>query len=307
MTSIPRPSRPSRLSFPSRVSRDGLAWMVLAQVFFAGMNVCTRLGARDLPWSEIAAARFLIGALIALTIAWYRGSSLRITDRPSTWRRSVYGTIAAICTFYPLASSRIALGDAATLSATAPIFVALLSGPLLGERVGNRLGLAIGLGFAGIAAVVRPSLGSDIPVAAIATLGAAFYALAMIWLRKIGPGESHEAVVLHFSLVAMVALLVIALPVWRWPDWRSGWFLLGAGLGGGGAQIAMTRAYSLHRAAPVTALTGLGIVLTHLLAIPVFGDQPTGWQVAGSLLVIAASVMLTVGGEPAPAPVRAGN
>lgn len=281
--------------------------MVLAQVFFAGMNVCTRLGARDLPWSEIAAARFLIGALIALTIAWYRGSSLRITDRPSTWRRSVYGTIAAICTFYPLASSRIALGDAATLSATAPIFVALLSGPLLGERVGNRLGLAIGLGFAGIAAVVRPSLGSDIPVAAIATLGAAFYALAMIWLRKIGPGESHEAVVLHFSLVAMVALLVIALPVWRWPDWRSGWFLLGAGLGGGGAQIAMTRAYSLHRAAPVTALTGLGIVLTHLLAIPVFGDQPTGWQVAGSLLVIAASVMLTVGGEPAPAPVRAGN
>jgi drug/metabolite transporter (DMT)-like permease len=307
MTSIPRPSRPSRLSFPSRLSRDGLAWMVLAQVFFAGMNVCTRLGARDLPWSEIAAARFLIGALIALTIAWYRGSSLRITDRPSTWRRSVYGTIAAICTFYPLASSRIALGDAATLSATAPIFVALLSGPLLGERVGNRLGLAIGLGFAGIAAVVRPSLGSDIPVAAIATLGAAFYALAMIWLRKIGPGESHEAVVLHFSLVAMVALLVIALPVWRWPDWRSGWFLLGAGLGGGGAQIAMTRAYSLHRAAPVTALTGLGIVLTHLLAIPVFGDQPTGWQVAGSLLVIAASVMLTVGGEPAPAPVRAGN
>jgi drug/metabolite transporter (DMT)-like permease len=289
------------------ISREGLAWMVLAQLFFAGMNVCTRLGARDLPWSEIAAARFLIGALIALAIAGYRGSSLRITDRPSTWRRSGYGTIAAICTFYPLASSRIALGDAATLSATAPIFVALLSGPLLGERVGHRLGLAIGLGFAGIVAVVRPSLGGEIPVAAIATAGAAFYALAMIWLRKIGPGESHEAVVLHFSLVAMVALVVIALPVWRWPDGRSGWFMLGAGLGGGGAQIAMTRAYALHRAAPVTALSGLGVVLTHLLAIPIFGNQPTGWQVAGSLLVIAASVMLTVGEEPAPAPVRAGT
>jgi drug/metabolite transporter (DMT)-like permease len=289
------------------ISRDGLAWMVLAQVFFAGMNVCTRLGARDLPWSEIAAARFLIGALIALVIAWYRGSSLRISDRPSTWRRSVYGTIAAMCTFYALASNRIALGDAATLSATAPIFVALLSGPLLGERVGGRLALAIGLGFAGIVAVVRPSLGSEMPVAAIATAGAAFYALAMIWLRKIGPGESHEAVVLHFSLVALVSLIAIGLPVWRWPDWRSSWFLLGAGLGGGGAQIAMTRAYSLHRAAPVTALSGLGIVLTHLLAIPVFGDQPTGWQVAGSLLVIAASVLLTVGRQPAPSQVRVRN
>jgi drug/metabolite transporter (DMT)-like permease len=105
-----RLSRPSRPSHPSRLSRDGLGWMVLAQVFFAAMNVCTRVGARELPWSEIAAARFLVGALIALGLARYRGSSLRITDGPNTWRRSVLGTAAAVCTFYALASSRIALG-----------------------------------------------------------------------------------------------------------------------------------------------------------------------------------------------------
>ena len=300
MASIPRPTASPRRSLLSRLSHHGLAWMVLAQLFFAGMNVCTRLGARYLPWSEIAAARFFIGALIALAIGWLRSSSLRITDRPSTWRRTVYGTIAAMCTFYALSSSRITLGDAATLTATAPIFVALLSGPLLGERVGGRLTLAIGLGFGGIVAVVRPSLASEIPVAAIATAGAAFYALAMIWLRKIGPGESHEAVVLHFSLVALATLTLIGLPAWRRPDWGSGWALLGAGLGGGAAQIAMTRAYALHRAAPVTALSGLGIVLTYLLAIPIFGDQPTRWQAAGSLLVIAATVLLTLGGEPVP-------
>jgi drug/metabolite transporter (DMT)-like permease len=278
--------------------------MALAQLFFAGMNVSTRLGARDLLWSEIAAVRFLVGALIALAVAWYRGSSLRISDRPSTWRRSVYGTLAAACTFYALASSRIALGDAATLTASGPIFVALLSGPLLGERVGGRVALAIALGFAGIVAVARPSLTLALPVAGIATAGAVFYALAMIWLRKIGPGESHEAVVLHFSSVALVTFLVMALPVWRWPDWNNGLFLLGAGLGGGGGQIAMTRAYALHRAAPVTALSGLGIVLTHLLAIPVFGDRPSFWQVAGSLLVIAATLLLASAREPASSPVR---
>lgn len=112
--------------------------MALAQLFFAGMNVCTRLGARDLAWTEIAAVRFLIGAMIAVAIAWHRGSSLRISDGSSAWRRSLFGTVAALCTFYALASSRIALGDAATLSATAPIFVALLSQPLLGERVSGR-------------------------------------------------------------------------------------------------------------------------------------------------------------------------
>jgi drug/metabolite transporter (DMT)-like permease len=266
--------------------------MVLAQLCFAGMNVCTRLGAAHLPWQEIAAARFLIGALIAVGLASIRQVSLRVTDRPGTWRRSIFGTLSALGTFYALSSTRIGLGDAATLSATAPIFVALLSGPLLGEKVGPRLWIAVAIAFAGVVALLRPSFEVAAPVAAVATVGAFFYALAMIWLRKIGPGESHEAVVLHFSLVATVTMVALALPRWEWPDARGGLFLLGAGLGGGGAQIAMTRAYSLERAAPVTALSNLGMVFTYLLALPVFPDRPTGWQIGGSLLVIAATVLV---------------
>lgn len=282
-----------------------LAWMALAQLLFAGMNVCTRLGARDTPWSEVAAVRFLVGAVIALVVAWQRGSALRVRDQASAWRRSGYGTLAAVCSFYALASPRMALGDVATLGATAPIFVALLSRPLLSEPVEGWVTFAVALGFAGVVAVVRPSLTVAIPVALIATGGAAFYALAMIWLRKIGPGESHEAVVLHFSLIALTSFVLLALPDWRWPNWPSALLLLGAGIGGGGGQIAMTRAYSLHRAAPVAALSGLGIVLTYLLAIPALGDRPTFWQVLGSLLVITASVVLAISSRPTPAPARA--
>ncbi|HEV8178448.1 MAG TPA: DMT family transporter [Gemmatimonadales bacterium] len=288
------PSFPSFPTFPL-----ALRWMVLAQLFFAGMNVCTRLGSRDLPWAEVGAARFLVGALMAAALGLYQGTSLRITDRPSTWRRSVFGALSAVCTFYALGSSRIALGDVATLGATAPIFVAVLSGPLLGERVGARGTLAIALVFAGIVGVVGPSFGIAAPVATIAIMGAILYALALIWLRKIGPGETSEAVVLHFSIVGFCAMLVFAIPVWHWPDARGSLLLLGAGLTGGGAQIAMTRAYSLHQAAPLAALSGLGIVLTHLLAIPIFGERPTGWQVAGSLLVIGATLLLATGSATA--------
>src|SRR5215210_6646583 len=109
------------------IVNSAVGWMLLAQVFFAGMNVCTRLGGRDLPWAEVGAARFLVGAL------------------------------SALCTFYALASNRIPLGDVATLGATAPIFVAVLSGPLLGESVGIRVAVAISLVFAGVIAVVGPS------------------------------------------------------------------------------------------------------------------------------------------------------
>ena len=266
--------------------------MVVAQLCFAAMNVFTRLGSRHLPWPEIAAARFLIGALIAVGLASARGVSLAVTDRRGTWRRSIYGTIAALGSFFALSSPRVAVGDAATLGATAPIFVAALSGRLLEERVGRRVWVALALAFAGIVLLVRPSFTIAAPVAAVATAGAFFYALAMIWLRRIGPAESHEAVVLHFSLVALGTMLLLALPTWTWPDGRSGLYLLGAGLGGGGAQLAMTRAYSLHRAAPVTALSTLGVVFTWLLVLPVFPERPSTHQIAGTILVLAATVLI---------------
>lgn len=270
----------------------GLGWMVLAQLCFAAMNVFTRLGSRHLPWPEMAAARFLVGALIAMGLAAARGKSLAVTDRGGTWRRSIYGTISALGTFFALSSPRVAIGDAATLGATAPIFVAALSGRMLNERMGRGLWIAIALAFAGIVLLLRPSFTTAAPVAAVATGGAFFYALAMIWLRRIGPAESHEAVVLHFSLVALATMLLLALPSWTWPDARSGLYMLGAGLGGGGAQLAMTRAYSLHRAAPVTALSTLGVVFTWLLALPLFPERPTAWQLAGTLLVLAATVLI---------------
>jgi drug/metabolite transporter (DMT)-like permease len=271
--------------------------MVLAQACFAGMNVCTRLGSRHLPWAEIAAVRFLVGALIAGALAVLTGKSLRVVDRAGTWRRSIYGTLAAAGSFYALGSSRVAVGDAVTLGATTPIFVALLSRPLLGERVGRHVALAVAVAFAGVALLVRPSFASAWPVALVATLGAFFYALAMIWLRRIGPGESHEAIVLHFSLVGLATMVTLALPVWRWPDATGGLALLGAGLGGGGAQLAMTRAYSLQQAAPVSAVSTLGVVITYLLAVPLFGDLPTPWQLAGAALVLAATALLTTGGR----------
>ena len=58
-----------------------------------------------------------------------------MNDPRATWLRSVFGTGSALGVFFSLGSRELAVGDAATLSATAPLFVALLSAPMLGERV----------------------------------------------------------------------------------------------------------------------------------------------------------------------------
>jgi drug/metabolite transporter (DMT)-like permease len=270
----------------------GLGWMLLAQVCFAVMNVSARLAGGDLPWPEVAAARFLVGVLLAVGLARMRGVSLRITDRRASWGRAIFGTLSALCTFYALTSPRIHLADAVTLGATAPIFVALLAPAVLGEPRSRAVGLAVVIAFTGVALVLQPRFQSAAGVAAIATLGALLYAFAMMLLRRLGAGESGEAVVLHFSLVALVTTVALSIPVWRTPSPRAALFLLGTGMAGGGAQLAMTRAYSLDSAARVSALTYLGILFTVLLAIPVFGERPSLAQALGALAIIAAGLLL---------------
>jgi drug/metabolite transporter (DMT)-like permease len=170
--------------------------------------------------------------------------------------------------------------------------VALLAPAVLGEPRSRSVGLAVVIAFAGVALVLQPRFQSAVGVAAIATLGALFYAFAMMLLRRLGAGESSEAVVLHFSLVALATTVALSVPVWRTPSPRAAMFLLGTGLAGGGAQLAMTRAYWLDSAARVSALTYIGILFTVLLAIPVFGERPSLSQALGAVAVVGAGLLL---------------
>ena len=190
---------------------SGIAWILVAESLFALMRVATRVNAGALPWPAVAAVRFLGGAAVVALVATLWRSSLRVHDRRATWLRSVFGTGSALGVFFSLGSRELAVGDAATLSATAPLFVALLSAPMLGERVSRRTALGVALGFAGVVVLVGPSFRSAAAPALAALAGAFSYGFALIFLRRIGPNESGEAVALHVSLVSGTAMLALAL------------------------------------------------------------------------------------------------
>ena len=96
---------------------------------------------------------------------------------------------------------------------------------------------------------------------------------------------------LHFSLVGLLTMVVVALPVWRWPGWPRGSRCSARG-SAGRAQSAMTRAYSIQRAAPVSAVSNLGVVFTYLLAIPFFGELRTPGRSLVPRWLIGATVLL---------------
>ncbi|WP_433937547.1 DMT family transporter [Sorangium cellulosum] len=275
----------------------GVLWMILAQALFAVMNVLSRLSSESAPWPEVAASRALVGAATALGVALVRHAPLSMErgDRRLTWARSLCGTGAMLCVFYTLGSPQIALGDAVTLGATSPIFVAILAPRMLGERSSRGLWIAILLAFAGVALIAAPRLAIAGDTALVATLGAVFSAFAMIWLRRIGASgtrASPESVALHFSLVASAAMIALSIPVWRTPDALGLALLIGTGLAGGLAQLAMTRAYALDNAARIGAIGYVGVALSHVLAAAWLGDVPSARQVLGAALVMAAGLWL---------------
>lgn len=285
----------------------GVLWILVAESLFAIMRLATRANATALPWAALAATRFIGGAVIVYGVAQLTRGTLRIRDRRATWLRALFGTGSSIGVFYALGSDRISVGDATTLAATAPLFVAALSRPLLGESVTRRVALGIVLGFTGVVTLVGPSFSSSGSVALIALAGAASYAMAMVYLRKVGPGESSEAVALHVSLVAGgfaavvfssqllagtvgIAAHPVALDQVRW------WALAAAAIAGGVSQIALTRAYAVDRAARLGAVSYVGVVLTYTLEAVLMHRPPSVLQLVGAALVVAAGVLTVTAG-----------
>jgi len=280
----------------SRSFRIAIAWLLVSEACFAIMRVATRAAATaaDLPWAEIAAFRFLGGAIVPFTAAHLRGVSWRVADVRNAWLRSLFGTGGALSLFYALGTHALSVGDATTLYSTTPLWVAALAGPLLGEQAGRIVWLAVVIGFVGVATLLHAEFTRVGPTGLIVLAGALSYALAIFRLRRLSSRESSEAIGLHMSLTAGAIMLLIALPSWRpippaaWPP------LLASAFAGGMGQTVVGRAYARSPASRLAAFGYAGVVFTYLLEVALFRRVPEAHQVAGALVVIAAGLLVTV-------------
>lgn len=273
----------------------GLGWMIVATGLFSVMALLARLSADHAPWAFAGAARAWMGALVALGFGLARGRGLRVDNQRLAWGRSLFGTLGMGLSFYVLTSDGIPLGDVAALRATSPIMVALLASAVLAERPAPSVWWALPLAFAGVLVLVQPRLDASAGLS-LMTLGSALAAsVAMLFLRRVGPSETPEAVAFHFGWVAGVVLLAFALWEGVWPDPRAWPLALGAGFAGGLAQLCMTRAYAATEAAAVAAMGYLSVPFTHLGATWMLGESLGGIQILGSGLVVGGGVVLVLG------------
>jgi drug/metabolite transporter (DMT)-like permease len=249
--------------------------------------------------------RFLGGSLVPLASAGLRRVPLRVEDTRNAWLRSAFGTGGALALFYTLGTHALSVGDATTLYSTAPLWVALLSGPILGEQVGAVVWLAVLAGFAGVVTLLHAGVDSVGPTGAIMLAGALSYALAVIRVRRLSTRESSEAIGFHMSLTAGGVMLLIALPNLQRIPAAAMPPLAASALAGGLGQTIVARAYAREPASRLAAFSYAGVVFTYLLEAALFRRVPEPHQVAGALIVIGAGVavsLLAAARADAPAP-----
>lgn len=277
--------------------------MAAGAVLFALMNFFARLASSSTSWMTVGAVRALIGALVAFAVARLRGVSLVANDRRAVFWRSLLGTLAMVTTFYALSSRTLPLADTVTLLNLTPVFLAVLAPFVLGEKTTLAVAIALVLSLCGVVLVLHPSFAwqpaDDTPGPSAAVTGAfavltAFVAsLAMMMLRRVGRTESPESIAVHFSLFAATVLGLLSLLDLRMPSTRDAGFMLAAGVCAGFGQLAITRAYTLERAARVSGMGYLAVVASALLGAAVLGERPTLGAIAGMGLVVAGGLVAT--------------
>lgn len=285
--------------------RRALLLMATSATLFALMNFLARLASSTASWASVGAVRALVGAAVAYAVGRTRGQDLRAHDPKALFWRSAFGTASMVCTFHALSSRSLPLGDTVTLLNLSPVFLAVLAPILLRERTTPATAVGILIALGGVVLIVRPAflfgahasvLGVPGPTpgqTATSAVGAAgFAAIAMTMLRRAGQRDSAESIALHFSLFAFVVLGAIALADPRLPSPRDAACMVGAGLAAGFSQIAMTRAYTLERAARVGSLSYLAVVASAALGAVVLGERPRATALVGMALVVASGLVV---------------
>ncbi|HBT32890.1 MAG TPA: hypothetical protein DEB15_08650, partial [Pusillimonas sp.] len=156
--------------------------------------------------------------------------------------------------------------------------------------------IAVCIGFAGVLAVLRPSIGNDEFLAALTGLGSgALGAVAMMQVRQLGrAGEPEWRTVMIFSS-CVCASSAIGLWVQGWnPLGLEAWLaLVGLGLSGLVGQLAMTRAFGMGTALLTAALQYTTIIFAAIISIVFWAEYPDPVAWFGMALIIAAGLIST--------------
>ncbi|MBD3664813.1 DMT family transporter [Sulfitobacter sp. TSTF-M16] len=272
--------------------RLGIILMITATLIFAVQDGLSRYLAETYNVMMVVMVRYWFFAAFVIAIAarspggfW---AAIR-TDQPLL--QAIRGLVLAaeICVSV---IAYVVLGLIAThaIFACYPLLVAALSGPVLGEKVGWRRWLAIGIGFCGILVILQPGLSVFDPAGIIAFVAAALFAVYAIMTRFAARQDS--AATSFFWTGATGAVATSCAGAWFWEplasaDWS---IMLALCLSGVAGHWLMIRSYEVAEATAVQPIAYFHLVFIAIIGVSVFEETIAPHLFIGAAIVVFAGL-----------------
>jgi drug/metabolite transporter (DMT)-like permease len=239
---------------------------------------------------------FRAAAQLAVATVWLMvagGVALLKTDRFAL--HLTRGVISAVSWgLYYVSFQMLDLALATTLTFTSSLFVVLLAGPVLGERVGRDRVIATFAGFVGIVVATRVwSLGSFDPRVFIGLASAVCGAAIIFLTRALAKSEKTIAIFFYIGLITTLGTAPAAVVNWR-PIGADVFALLSlAGLTGALGMWMMIEAFRHGEASALAPIPYLRLVFAVLAGWLVFSEVPHPATLVGAVIVVAAAIIVT--------------
>jgi drug/metabolite transporter (DMT)-like permease len=261
-------------------------------------GLCFAIQDAGIKWltAEIAVLQVLflrsLFALVFLSLSTFisgESISLRV-DRP--WLLATRTAISILCwVFFFYGLKYLPLATAVALFFAFPLFLAIVSVPLLGETVGIRRIMAIIVGFIGVLLITNPAAGFSVP--ALLMLGAALgWAIAASLTRILGE-KDNTSTMLFYQLVGFAVILLIP-QYWIWTAVKLDDYLLITGVAFFGviAQFSITKAYTIASPSLIAPFEYTALIWSAALGYLVWNDIPDAYAITGAVLILGSGVYI---------------
>jgi len=223
--------------------------------------------------------------------AW-RGMSLVKTSQFRLYGMRVgLSFVSMMCFFQALAL--LPIGDVTAISFLSPLFGTLFAILLLGEHVGSRRWVALGVGFLGAMIILRPG-GMGFGFGQMAALTSAM-TVGVIGplVKQLTSSDDADRIVFITNVLMTVISIIPALFVWIWPSPELLVELVLMGLFAVLGHMTLVRGYAVADASLTMTFKFSRLPFSVLVGYLAFGELIDGWTWVGAIIIFAAAAYVT--------------
>ena len=272
--------------------RRGLLIYVAAGLVFIAADTLTKFLVTDAPVVDVVFGRHLSAFLAVLVLAgWRKPGRLLRARRPGLQVVRGIAMFGTTVIFF-VSLSLLPIGTVSALSNSNPLFVLLLAGPLLREKVSRLALVGSLLGFAGVLAITGLDV-ATLDVRLLAPISFALvYALFSILSRSLSR-EDADVTVFWSAVVCVVAgtASVVIVPTATTPDLGQWVGIALLGLLALGGHWLLVGAFRLATASSLAPLGYLGVLWSFLVGAGIFGDPIVPRAALGALIIVAGGIL----------------